>query len=357
MPAPFGQFAPQKPPYNGLAITALVLGLLCCVPLVGVILGVIALAQIRKTGQRGKGLAVAGIALSTIGTLLTVLFFTTGGWTSFKGGFEEGLRETDATATLQPGDCFDRPGDWDGVEEDAQADLIEEVSCDVPHDGEAFARFDLSEDAYPGQDGVIDEADRRCVAHLSRYAMDAWKLAPEAADYFYNYPSQAAWSLGDRSVVCAVAAEEGQLAGPVRLDETVLGGDQLAYLEPVAGLNTALAGAPFAGVDEDLAAHQEWAAEVTGELSAVSRALRDHDWDPGASPAAGQLADQVDVARGLWEELDSARSADEFRVGWSAALFALTDRTDGAKDLRKALKLSTERPEADSDTVTPAGAL
>ncbi|MEU3554235.1 DUF4190 domain-containing protein [Streptomyces fragilis] len=91
-PAPFGGFAPQKPPYNGLAITALVLGLLCCVPLAGVILGVIALVQIRKKGQRGKGLAVTGIVLSTIGTLFAVLFFTTGGWTAFKGGFEEGLR-------------------------------------------------------------------------------------------------------------------------------------------------------------------------------------------------------------------------------------------------------------------------
>ncbi len=203
---------------------------------------------------------------------------------------------------------------------------------------------------------MTDEADRRCVAQLSRYAMDAWKLAPEA-EYFYNYPSDAAWSLGDRSVVCALAAREGQLTGPLRLDETVLGGDQLAYLEPVAGLNTALAGAPFTGVDEDLAAHQKWAGEVAGELSAVSEALRAHEWDAEAAPDAEQLADEVDVARALWEKLDTAKNADEFRIGWSAALFALTDGTGGAEDLRKALDLSSERPDSDSSPVIPAGAL
>jgi hypothetical protein len=356
-PAPFGPLAPQKPSYNGLAVTALVLGLVCCVPLIGVILGVIALAQIRKNGQRGKGLAIAGIALSAVGTLMAVLFFTAGGWEAFKAGFEEGAREANATASLQPGDCFDEPGAPDAATDEARlVGEIEEVSCDAPHDGEVFARFDLPDAAYPGETDVIDEADRRCLAQLSRYTMDAWRLAQEA-DYSYYYPAKGNWSFGDRSVVCVLTPLDGRSTGSLRLDETVLEAEQLAYLEPVAGLDSALARAPFAGVDEDLAAHQEWAGEVAGELSAVSEALRAHDWDAEAAPLAERLAGEVDDARAVWEKLPDAEDGGAFRIGWAEAHFALTDGTGGAEDLRKALGLSTERPTSDSSSATPAGAL
>ena len=47
-------------PVNGVAIASLVLGLLCFLPAVGLILGIIALVQIKKRGERGKGLAIAG---------------------------------------------------------------------------------------------------------------------------------------------------------------------------------------------------------------------------------------------------------------------------------------------------------
>lgn len=360
-PAPFGDFAQRKPPYNGLAITALVFGLLCCLPLVGVILGVIALVQIKKKGQRGRGLAVAGIVLSTIGTLFAVLFFTTGGWAAFKGGFEEGLEEgvrgVNATADLRPGDCFDVPGaSLSDLEEGELIREVEELSCDAPHDGEAFARFNLSDGAYPGESDLTDEADRRCFGQMSWYAMDTWELA-QRANYLYYYPTKANWSFGDHSVVCVFIPREGELTGTLRQDEAVLDDDQLAYLEPVASFNTALAGAPFAGVDEDLPAHQEWAGEVAGELAALSDALRGHDWDGTAAPGAGQLAGEVDSVRALWEELETAETPDDFRIAWSEALVALADETGGAEELRRALELNTERPDSDSDTLMPAGSL
>ncbi len=333
---------------------------MCCVPPVGLILGVIALVQIKKKGQRGKGLAVAGVALSTIGTLLTVFYFA-GGLDGFKDSFKDGLKEgargANVTSTLRPGDCFDLPDAPQGAPEEGQiVQDIDELPCDAPHHGEAFARFNLPDGSYPGESDVTDQADRRCFRQMSWYAMDTWKLAQQA-NYMYYYPAKANWSFGDRSVVCVFIPRGGELTGTLRLDESALDDEQLAYLEPVAGLNTALAGVPFAGVDEDLAVHQEWADEVAGELAAVSAALRKHDWDGEAAAHAGRLADEVDDAHALWAKLGATENADEFRIGWSAAVFALTDGTDGAKDLRKALKLSTERPDADSDTVTPAGAL
>ncbi len=49
---------------NGLAISSLVTAFL--VPLVGVILGHVAISQIRKTGQGGRGLALAGLIIGYV---------------------------------------------------------------------------------------------------------------------------------------------------------------------------------------------------------------------------------------------------------------------------------------------------
>jgi hypothetical protein len=57
----------QPAPVNGLAIASLVLGILCCLPVVGLVLGLIALGQIRKKGERGRGMAIAGIVLGWVG--------------------------------------------------------------------------------------------------------------------------------------------------------------------------------------------------------------------------------------------------------------------------------------------------
>jgi hypothetical protein len=64
---------------NGLAIASLVLGCLFCLLVTGilaVIFGNLALAQIARSPQQGRGLAIAGIVLGWIGVaLLAILSF------------------------------------------------------------------------------------------------------------------------------------------------------------------------------------------------------------------------------------------------------------------------------------------
>ncbi|MFB7287938.1 DUF4190 domain-containing protein, partial [Actinacidiphila glaucinigra] len=114
-PAPPNALAPasRRAPLNGLAVAALVTGVLCMVPVVGVVLGAIALVQIRRTGERGKGMAVTGLVLSSVGTLLCALVLVGGGAGAFVKGFKEGAREgaRDGGAfSLRRGECFDTPG-------------------------------------------------------------------------------------------------------------------------------------------------------------------------------------------------------------------------------------------------------
>jgi uncharacterized protein YacL len=60
---PYGQAGPAK--YNVLAIVSLVSAFF--VSLVAIITGHIALSQIKRTGEQGRGLAIAGLVLGYIG--------------------------------------------------------------------------------------------------------------------------------------------------------------------------------------------------------------------------------------------------------------------------------------------------
>jgi hypothetical protein len=80
---------PQATGTNGMAIASLVcslLGLLCGIgSIVGLILGFIALGRINKTGQGGRGMAIAGIAIGAISLVLSIvigIFWAVGGSTS-----------------------------------------------------------------------------------------------------------------------------------------------------------------------------------------------------------------------------------------------------------------------------------
>jgi peptidyl-prolyl cis-trans isomerase B (cyclophilin B) len=69
---PYGYpVAPHGPPTNAMAIASLVCAFLFA-PL-GIVFGHISLSQIRRTGEQGRGLAVAGLVISYLITVLTVL--------------------------------------------------------------------------------------------------------------------------------------------------------------------------------------------------------------------------------------------------------------------------------------------
>jgi hypothetical protein len=58
-------------PTNTLAIIALVLGFV--VPIGGVVVGLIALPQLRRTGEAGRGLAITGIVAGAVISVFSVL--------------------------------------------------------------------------------------------------------------------------------------------------------------------------------------------------------------------------------------------------------------------------------------------
>jgi len=83
-PYPGGYGAPMAPAggTNSLAVFSLVasvVGLLCGIgSIIGIVLGTVSLNQIKRTGQQGRGLAIAGIvvgAASLVISIIAVSFF------------------------------------------------------------------------------------------------------------------------------------------------------------------------------------------------------------------------------------------------------------------------------------------
>lgn len=72
MTTPVPAAAPVAKPTNVLAIVALIAAFI--VPLAGIICGHIALGQIKRTGEGGHGLALAGTVLGYVFTALYVIF-------------------------------------------------------------------------------------------------------------------------------------------------------------------------------------------------------------------------------------------------------------------------------------------
>ena len=71
--APYAAAAPAGKPTNVLAIIALIGAFVF--PLAGIICGHIALGQIKKTGENGRGLALWGTILGYVFTAFYLLFF------------------------------------------------------------------------------------------------------------------------------------------------------------------------------------------------------------------------------------------------------------------------------------------
>lgn len=76
-PPYYPPYPPVPRPTNGLAIAAMVLGILWLYwvgSVLALVFGYVARSQIRQTGHGGDGMAIAGIVLGWVGVGMLVLF-------------------------------------------------------------------------------------------------------------------------------------------------------------------------------------------------------------------------------------------------------------------------------------------
>ena len=185
------------------------LGTIAIVP-VAIVLGIVALVQVRRSGDRGRGMAIAGIAISVVWTVAAVVGVLV---------LVDSLVERDETGRithaglvdeldLRPGDCVNDP--------DEDALLLHAVPCDVAHDSEVFARVRLDGAGWPGSDSIRRRANAAC-AH--RLELDHLRLIDDVS--FFS-PDRFDWLIDDHDVIC-FAHFDPRRRGPLKPGEPVEG--------------------------------------------------------------------------------------------------------------------------------------
>ncbi|MFF0592788.1 DUF4190 domain-containing protein [Streptomyces antibioticus] len=324
-------------PVNGVAIAALVLGVLCFLPAVGLILGIVALVQIRRRGERGKGMAVTGAVLSSVGLALWALMLATSAGTDFWEGFEEGVAES--SFSLDRGDCFDVPGP--GFDEDVYD--VDEVPCAGEHEGEVFAVVPVTGRDFPGDDRVTALAEDKCWTLRSAYAMDTWALG-EDVDVYYLVPTADSWDWGDHEVTCVFASvdESGTLTGSLRADASTLNADQVAFLDAMNAVDAVLDREPQDYPEDDLAVNKDWAADVRDAFGEQAAALRAHTWPGTTAKSVEALAAEMEDIGEDWGKAATARDVDRFYTYYDRGYESVDGKT--TVTARKALGLATTPP-------------
>jgi hypothetical protein len=196
------------PVRNNLATAAMlcgVFGLCGAVPaLFGLVLGIVALAQVVRRGQVGQARAITGILLSTAWlSAFGVLIYIGLHWNVQRSGDGTVTRAgVETTGQLRPGDCVAT------LPKNQPMLGIRLVPCTQPHVGEVFALFDLPSGAYPGDAAVRDQVGSGCERRLASYSAAAAR--DKKLGIYYIGPDAASWLNGNRHVVCVAAYSQGR---------------------------------------------------------------------------------------------------------------------------------------------------
>ncbi|RJS45067.1 DUF4190 domain-containing protein [Nocardioides cavernaquae] len=213
-PPPPGPPAPPAPPsyqqfggpndanqsWSGLAIAAFVCSLTCCLGIPAVILGIIALAKTGAGKAKGRWMAVTGIVLGIIGTLVMIglvaaVYF---------------LAESQvAPADARPGQCVTVATEGDEV-------TILDLGCSTPHNGQIFAAITVTEADVARQVGGLDLCAKAALEHFPQASEG--DLTGDAPSFTLNGEKLIVGGASDRTevaagdiVACWIEADDGEL--------------------------------------------------------------------------------------------------------------------------------------------------
>jgi uncharacterized membrane protein YhaH (DUF805 family) len=197
--APGGQ-QPPSGKASGLAITSFVLGLLGVV-ILSPVFGVLALRRIKRTGQRGRGLAIAGIVLSAAWIVLFVVIAVVGNLGNATRSPTTGAITHSGNLSvfsLAVGDCFNNPPGATSLT------TVTAIPCTQAHNAQIYAKFDVSGSIvnYPGTASLTRTATRGCNNRVS--SLDK-SMITDSMQIRFLYPLADSWLDGNRTISCMIA--------------------------------------------------------------------------------------------------------------------------------------------------------
>ncbi|MFE1316812.1 DUF4190 domain-containing protein [Kitasatospora phosalacinea] len=346
---------------NGLAIAALVVSFLCYLGIVSIGLGIAALVQIKRTGERGKAMAVSAIAIGTVWLLLLVLAIVAG---AFSDGYED---DSDSSSGGYPTAVATHHAGGDELSELSPLQLnigdcanltgkiaVKKPDCSALHDAEVFwSGASASQGGYPGEKVLKDEADDLCSHHLDEYVMDTWSI-PETTDFPFAYPDRDTWDVvGGRRIVCFLKSEDPSTSS-MRKDRSNLTSDQVQFLAATDQFDRLWIDEPDEDleVSDDPEAFRTWAGKLAVGADKQVAMLEAAHWTDVDKSTVTQLVKETKVAAQHFRAAAAAKDSDTIEEEISTAHEHLGD--DYIHDLRSALKLATADEEP---TKAPSGQL
>lgn len=188
---------------DGFAVASLitgVLGFFGVTAVLGVGFGIAALVRLHRTGGRGRGLAIGGIAAGVVWAIALpiAVFVLVAGLLSASNA---------PIAALEIDNCYNkaRPG----------RDAVR-VTCAGEHDGLVLDAFTMASPntPYPGEKQAAAAVERSCQDRLDTlfHGEDAVELPPEVVVVGYA-PDEKAWAEGKRNATCGMQRRSGRIPG------------------------------------------------------------------------------------------------------------------------------------------------
>ena len=202
------------PARSGMAVAALVLGLLSLVlfftlivPVLALIFGLISASSIKKSAGR-----VTGLKMARAGWILGVLGVA-GFIAIIVAVAVDESNDTDVSLDeLEVGSCYDLPQS----DEILELSSLDEVPCADPHRGELFHEYEMNPDRdreYPGQDALFEELGTECTGEVwTDYV--GLEYAQSEFEVYLVIPVELNWRLARGGASCFIVdANDGELTG------------------------------------------------------------------------------------------------------------------------------------------------
>lgn len=177
-----------------------VLGFFGVTAMLGLVFGIVTLVRTRRTGERGRGLAIGGIVAGAVWLValpIAAVLLVVGLLSASNAPIAE----------LQIDNCYDtaRPG----------RDAVR-VPCTGPHDGVVLDAFTMAdpETPYPGYREAQAAVLGRCQERQSKLLGGSDSAMPDQLVLTGYPPDEKAWAAGKRVAVCGMELRIGKLVGP-----------------------------------------------------------------------------------------------------------------------------------------------
>jgi Domain of unknown function (DUF4190)/Septum formation len=186
---------------NGFAIAGFVLGLVGAIVLAP-IFSILALRKIKRTGESGKGFAIAGLVLAGCWLLL----FVAGGVAAVVLGDQAGDGDTTAVSNVRVGQCFDADMSKNTLL------VVKIADCAKPHSGEAYDKVKAKLTGMGTEEQELT-ATQECANSFESFVGKSF----QESELEIVYVALEERELADGNILCMLAGKPGEkLTGSMR---------------------------------------------------------------------------------------------------------------------------------------------